>query len=367
MPALDPRPAEPRRPLSRRALAGGVAWAVPAAALATAAPAIAASCDACEEDGGVLGDYQYPGTYTLTIPSCVQQVQIEVVGASGGTSGVFGGGGAKVTGLAALPAGSTTLTVVVGAAGRKRGIAMDDASYPWSEGYGRGGDGGTWLTGSGDRPVADGGGGGGGSAILLGDTPVAVAGGGGGGGNALAYSGGNGSSGSSGRGGVAALPQSQGTGWNSRDGEDGRAYGSAAALLEGGDAAVGATGGAASTLAQPPESSAFDRGAAGEDHGPGGGDGGRGGTGNETAPGGGGGAGGGGGGYAGGSGGDAGDSRGFGHDGSGGSGGGAGSSYDGGGGGITLSGTAVVGANNNAGATPPPTDRDGWVTITCVA
>lgn len=202
MPAADPRSEGSRPRPSRRALATGAAWSVPAAALATAAPAVAASCEPCT-NGQVLADHQSPGTYTLALNPCISTVSITVISAAGAPSAGYGGRGARLTARMTLPAGATTLTLVVGATGRERGTPMSNASRLWSTGYGSGGSGGTWTNPSTGVLLSDGGGGGGGSAVLIGDTPVAVVGGGGGCGNAIAFSGGGGSSGTAGEGGVS--------------------------------------------------------------------------------------------------------------------------------------------------------------------
>lgn len=182
---VQPGPDAPRArtAVSRRALAAGAAWSVPAIAVATAAPAMAASC------GGNIHTvtYNYTGAaQSITIPAgaCVT-VLYEVTGGNGGfaalLNGVPLGHGARLSG--SLKLGTTTSTkvaktldLIVGGGGLGQYNASAVAGA-W--GYGSGG--------SVPAPVSStlnsafpSGSGGGGSAILFGNLPVVVAGGGGG-------------------------------------------------------------------------------------------------------------------------------------------------------------------------------------------
>lgn len=198
----DPIESDSRRgTLSRRTLAGGAAWAVPAVALAGAAPAMAASCgtltwrvDPAAQDAKTSTT---PATWTttplvLTIPP--GQCPI-VYTLRGGDGSFYGGGGVLATGTIERsdPTKELTLTIIAGAHGEYQNAANGDYNFG-GPGFGKGGDG-TWLShalhSGGDTAWSTSGGGGGGSAILLGDatsptqssvTPLVVAGGGGGGG-----------------------------------------------------------------------------------------------------------------------------------------------------------------------------------------
>jgi hypothetical protein len=198
----------------------------------------AAGCTTSTPALSVLDTCTSAGTQTITVPNGAATVNLSVIGAGGGGSdfNVFpagGGSGADLSGLAALPTGTTAIQVVVGAGG--------------SPGTGTNGGGGT------------GGHGGGGSAIfaydggtLLGAIAIAGAGGGSGGmdlgdpgfnlygpgGNAGAAGGIGGISGSfMANGGGAATAATGGTGGN-------------AGGTAGGDASAGtvATGGAGAVL-----------------------------------------------------------------------------------------------------------------------
>lgn len=179
--------------ISRRTLARGAAWSLPAVVVAAKAPLVAAS--ACVQtvttwvpiepaNGSTLANgttttARFPGLsgtqYVFTVnvdPSC--PVLYELQGGQGGH--VDGGGAGHLAGSIALSVGGTSqiLTIVAGSGGRQGGTA--------NPGYGG------WGYGHGATVPNDSGGtrggGGAGSAILLGahanNQPIVVAGGGGG-------------------------------------------------------------------------------------------------------------------------------------------------------------------------------------------
>jgi len=188
MTETEKKPAEHR--VTRRTVVKGVAWSVPAIALASAAPAMAQSCSQSGEHRAprpTLTGKQDTGAMTTTwpVPAGVHELYFEVVGAPGGAvSGFFNSRAMKVTGRLTVTPGEV-LTLVVG----QGGYFVDTQTSPSSGWYsgsagGRGfGDGGSNLY----TPVAGlsawnaGGSGGGGSAIVASDgSPLVVAGGGGG-------------------------------------------------------------------------------------------------------------------------------------------------------------------------------------------
>ena len=176
------------RVVSRRTLAVGAAWTIPAVAVAAAAPAYAASCSGTAttvtyNNTGGLNSYT-GAVRTLIIPSnACRIIDFELWGGNSGTT-VYGntGRGTKLTGQLTLPAGAVTLSLIVGGGGAARGIGVT-ALTPGGWGYGKGGDipaqstanlVGSWA-----------GAGGGGSAIKVGANLVVAAGGGGGGASAI--------------------------------------------------------------------------------------------------------------------------------------------------------------------------------------
>ncbi|PPG02762.1 hypothetical protein C5E06_09945 [Pseudoclavibacter sp. RFBI5] len=174
----DQNPTPPGNgPLSRRAVVTATAWSVPVIAFGVAAPAASASCGS--PDSRTYG----PGTYDLVLPTCVSQVQFEVIG--GGALSAQGGAtttGSRIVGTLALPSRGVTLRLVVGAAGTRVNSATQGGVG--GAGYGNGGSAPADSRGS----IA----GGGGTAILIGTTPYVVAGGSGGGHVYNAESGANG-------------------------------------------------------------------------------------------------------------------------------------------------------------------------------
>lgn len=198
----DPIESDSRRgTLSRRTLAGGAAWAVPAIAVAGAAPAMAASCGTLtwrvDPEAVSAATQTDPAKWkttplVLTIPPGQCPITYTL---RGGDGSFFGGGGVVASGTIERsdPTKELTLTIIAGAHGEYMNAAYGDYNTG-GPGFGKGADG-TWIghglhTGS-DTAWSTSGGGGGGSAILLGDatsptqtsvTPLVVAGGGGGGG-----------------------------------------------------------------------------------------------------------------------------------------------------------------------------------------
>ncbi|MBK9158904.1 MAG: hypothetical protein IPM11_12480 [Micropruina sp.] len=176
------------RMVSRRTLAVGAAWTIPAVAVAAAAPAVAASCSGTATVltyNNTGGANSYTGVVrTVTIPATACRViDFELWGGNSGAT-VYGntGRGTKITGQLTLPAGAVTLSLIVGGGGAGHGIAQTTIA-PGGWGYGKGGDvaaqsnanlSGSWA-----------GAGGGGSAIKVGANLVVAAGGGGGGATAI--------------------------------------------------------------------------------------------------------------------------------------------------------------------------------------
>lgn len=173
--------AVPRRHgIDRRQLARGAAWAVPALALAAAAPAVAASN--CEGEA-VTQTFAYSGAVgSFTLPASLCDIYaFEVVGGSGGGNNSLTGRGASLRGTFTAAAG-TPIRLIVGGGGQ--GGSASEGVFQGGWGYGRGG-----STSAATPPERGGGavgGGGGGSALFLGaatnDTTLLVAAGGGGGG-----------------------------------------------------------------------------------------------------------------------------------------------------------------------------------------
>lgn len=226
-----PQPEGGKRGVSRRTLAQGAAWSVPAVAVAAAAPTMAASCTPqtwlVEPQVDVLGGPSGAGAgvptiwkttpMVITIPAGDCPITYTIRGGDGGA--YYGGTGIVSTGTITRSDTSKplTLTLIAGAKGEIGNPQIVDFNTG-GPGYGKGGSG-TWLGwglhgANNGHAVALSGGGGGGSAILMGTatsttqtstTPLIVAGGGGGGG---AFSSGGTSSSSSGRrpGGSAAAP-----------------------------------------------------------------------------------------------------------------------------------------------------------------
>ena len=136
----------PHQPISRRRLARTAAWAVPAAAVAVSAPAVAASPFQCpsrtytaESPGSGVGRT----TGTWRVPAGVTRICVTVVGGGGGgaANGSTGGAGTRITGDLAVTPG-TVLTLTVGAGGVRpptTGVRVPpDATG--GGGYGKGGD-----------------------------------------------------------------------------------------------------------------------------------------------------------------------------------------------------------------------------------
>lgn len=165
---------------SRRTLAAGAAWTVPAVAFAVGAPAMAAST--CLAPGNVTV-VPADGIVTVTIPGGCPTIDYVI---QGGAGSFLGGGGALNSGqlLRTDPSAPITLRLIAGAGGTS-GNPQFTTFNTGGTGYGKGGDS-TWV-GFGTDPStgahSTAGAGGGGSAILAGtsgNTPLVVAGGGGG-------------------------------------------------------------------------------------------------------------------------------------------------------------------------------------------
>lgn len=174
--------------LSRRQIARGAAWAVPAVLAASSVPAYAASV-ICG-----TGTFVAPApsstsadalVTTWVVPENVTKICVSVLGGGGGRSfmaNMEGGAGALINAeIPVQPGQKLTFVVAAGGAG------ATGAALAGGGGYGAGGDVKNDLTGSYRFALNNfSGSGGGASAILLGDeatgTPLVVAGGGGGGG-----------------------------------------------------------------------------------------------------------------------------------------------------------------------------------------
>lgn len=157
-----------KKGLSRRAVAGSLAWTIPVIAVGAVVPAFAASPPVAKTFP--KGVTQYP------IPAGTTSVRYTVTGAGGANTPRFNGGsGATQNGTITLSGAATTLTVVVGAAGANAGLG--------GAGFGNGGSAASTLDAN-----DIGRGGGGGSAVLNG-TAVLVASGGGGGAGAASTTG----------------------------------------------------------------------------------------------------------------------------------------------------------------------------------
>ncbi|MGW5238586.1 hypothetical protein ACWEOW_06610 [Monashia sp. NPDC004114] len=166
--------------ITRRTVAAGIAWTVPALVLAPAAQAATCSIGTLvtkfAQASGSASD-----VVTFAIPAGAACIEYTIWGGGGrgGDLTRVGGDGSKFTGTLDLSgcAGDVQVTLIAGGGG---------TLTSGGQGYGNGGDPRPLSAPSGNYNISQwryGGGGGGGSAILLGGTggsPIVVAGGGGG-------------------------------------------------------------------------------------------------------------------------------------------------------------------------------------------
>ncbi|MFV0407524.1 MAG: hypothetical protein ACK5LN_12025 [Propioniciclava sp.] len=167
---------EPPRPISRRQLARGAIWTMPAVMVSVPAPARATSHCLGGDDGDVIWDTPGISQVCLDIPAA-STVYYEVAGGEGGLTATSGKG-AKLAGrLDGVSGAPVNLRLVVPEGGIS---GPSNSANNGGDGYGHGG--GTPAANAHGDIVS--GSGGGGAAILLGNTGnhVVVAAGGGGGG-----------------------------------------------------------------------------------------------------------------------------------------------------------------------------------------
>ncbi|WP_156822636.1 hypothetical protein [Demetria terragena] len=170
--------------VSRRSIARGAAWSVPTIALASVAPATAASvCEptkVTESAKPASTTSAAAGESTFVLPSNVTSINFDIAGGGGGAyspaANYHGGSGVRLIGTLDVPAGAT-IRIVAGQGGTgPAGWGADTATG--GQGFGNGANSGTVPSNSND--TLTGGSGGGGSAILVNGTAMVIAGGGGG-------------------------------------------------------------------------------------------------------------------------------------------------------------------------------------------
>ncbi|WP_418061993.1 Ig-like domain-containing protein [Pimelobacter simplex] len=176
-------------------LAGLVAVAMMGSGLAAVATVTVTAAPAQAAQGHVEMGYS-GGPQEFVVPSGVDELTVELRGASGGNGGKSGGsGGRGAVGKVRLAVQEgDVLKALVGAVGQNAGDAKDEPGGGGPSPYGRGGSGNTGSS----ITVTSGGagaGGGGATALVLDDTLVAVAGGGAGGGGKGGFNGAGGTGG----------------------------------------------------------------------------------------------------------------------------------------------------------------------------
>lgn len=161
------------------------------AAVATVATPTAAQAAAGQVELGYSG-----GPQTFTVPSGVEELTIELRGASGGNGGKSGGAGGRgaVGTIRVAVAEGDLVEALVGGAGQSAGDAKDEPGGSGPSSFGPGGSGNTGSS-IGVTSGGAGAGGGGATAVVLDGTLVAVAGGGAGGGGKGGFNGAGGTGG----------------------------------------------------------------------------------------------------------------------------------------------------------------------------